>query len=208
MKKSIIAIALLVSIFTSLLAGCSNEIKNADENQETKIMVTEADLNAKLHSICKLATVEVFYHNVGTAVIPAQKGLTHVGEKDRKYWVEYTGSAKIGIDASKISAKIDGENITIVMPKAEILNEPQWDSQNAKVYTSPDSFNSNAISSDKKDSTVNDAQKEMRTQILENNELCVRAEDNARGIIDSFVEKMSEINGVKYHIIWEEYKKT
>ena len=203
MKHKIISLIVLSVLVIGLFSSCSSA---KETNDIPKIVVTESDLNVKIHSICKLATIAVDYHNVGTVVVPAGEGVGHWGEKDRKYWAEYNGSAKLGIDASKISAKIDGENITIALPSVEILGEVSWDSQNVREYVSLDSVNSNPLSSSVKDETINNAQAEMRYAILSNNELCVRAEDNAKKIIESYVDKMSELNGIEYHIIWEESK--
>ena len=204
MKHRIIRLIVLGVLVMCLFASCSSVKEEC--NDIPKIVVTESDLNVKIHSICKLATIAVEYHNVGTAVVPVGEGIEHWGEKERKYWAEYNGSAKLGIDASKINAKIDGENITITLPPVEILGEVSWDSKNVKEYVSLDSVNSNPLSSSLKDETINKAQAKMKDAILRNNELCVRAEDNAKKIIESYIDKMSELNGVEYHIIWETSK--
>ena len=80
---------------------------------------------SQVKAICDLATLETYYHNVAKYNKPAQSGINHLFEKDRKLWIEYTGTAKIGIDMSKVDMQIDGNDITVKLPKAKILSLEQ-----------------------------------------------------------------------------------
>ena len=42
-----------------------------------------------------------------------------MGEKERKFWSEYTGVAKIGIDMSDVNMKVDGTSVEITIPDAK-----------------------------------------------------------------------------------------
>lgn len=208
--KKIISVILFASVLSCLFTGCLNTNETSN-NVNTEVVskyqdnISEDELNKKIHSMKKLATVEVYYHNVGESIIDPKDGITHLGESQRKYWVEYTGSAKIGIDTSKIEAKIKGNVITISMPKPEIIDW-DWNSKNAETFVTPDSFNSNEINSEVKDETINTAQKTMREEIEKNSALFRQSEDNAKSTIQSFVDKMSEVNGIQYNIKWVESK--
>lgn len=42
-------------------------------------------------------------------------------EKDRKFWVEYSGVVTIGIDTSLVTMEIDGDIVTITIPPAKVF---------------------------------------------------------------------------------------
>ena len=100
MKKKIITLSLIGILLISLLSGCGkSEDKEAAKSTEPDIM--------QVRSICKLATVECYYHNVAKSEKPAGTGIWHFGEKDRQFWIEYTGTVKLGIDMSKVQMKVN-----------------------------------------------------------------------------------------------------
>jgi len=102
MKKKIITLSLIGILLISLLSGCGkSEDKEAAKSTEPDIM--------QVRSICKLATVECYYHNVAKSEKPAGTGIWHFGEKDRQFWIEYTGTVKLGIDMSKVQMKVNGK---------------------------------------------------------------------------------------------------
>ncbi len=72
--------------------------------EEVNIAANEPALS-QVRSICELATLECYYHNVAKSTKTKGTGLAHVGEKERKFWIEYTGVARIGIDMSDVNMK-------------------------------------------------------------------------------------------------------
>lgn len=94
---------------------------------------TEPDI-MQVRSICKLATVECYYHNVAKSEKPAGTGIWHFGEKDRQFWIEYTGTVKLGIDMSKVQMKVNGTDVTVTIPEAEVQ----------QVNVDDDSYNSDS----------------------------------------------------------------
>ena len=98
MKKRVTLLIINMLMITGICTACS----------EKKQAVNEPDI-AQVRNICNLATLECYYHNVAKSVKEAGSGLWHIGEKDRTFWIEYTGTARLGIDMSKVSMKIEGE---------------------------------------------------------------------------------------------------
>lgn len=207
MSKKYFIVLLSVALIICLFGGCASSNSDNETDTTLKQLMTETDLNSKIHAMSNLATLEVKYHNVAETVVPAGTGIQAWGEKDRKFWIEYESSVRIGIDASKITATIKDNTVTINIPDAEILSGTDWDSKNAQTFYSPDSINSNKFTPQHKDDTVNSGQENMRKEILQNNTLMTRAKDNAKKIIETFVKKMGEINGVEYHIVWTDITK-
>lgn len=71
--------------------------------EEENIVVNKPALS-QIRSICELATLECYYHNVEKSAKTKGTGLAHVGEK-KKFWIEYTGVAKTEIDMSDVNMK-------------------------------------------------------------------------------------------------------
>ena len=75
MKKKIINLSLIGILLISLLSGCGK----SEDKEEAKS--TEPDI-MQIRSICKLATVECYYHNLAKSEKSAGTGIWHLGEKD------------------------------------------------------------------------------------------------------------------------------
>ncbi len=108
LKKSLF---LLLAVLTLLFcAACGKE-------EAVEIPVPE---EAQLKSICQLSVLEGYFHNVYKYNQKnAEKFLWM--SKNKRFWLEYTGIAKYGIDASQVSMEVEGQDITITLPKAKLL---------------------------------------------------------------------------------------
>ena len=188
-------LSLLIAVvsFIGMLSGCSGSPKPAAE--EPDIM--------QIRSICNLATLECYYHNVAKSIKEAGSGISRWGEKDRKFWIEYTGSAKIGIDMSKVSMKIEGENITISMPNAKLLSIDIEELTQDSYIISDDGWNENKITAEDQTAAINDAQATMKKSVESNNALLLNAQNRAKNLIENYINKMGELSCVSYTIQWE-----
>ena len=163
MKKKIITLSLIGILLISLLSGCGkSEDKEAAKSTEPDIM--------QVRSICKLATVECYYHNVAKSEKPAGTGIWHFGEKDRQFWIEYTGTVKLGIDMSKVQMKVNGTDVTVTIPEAEVQQvNVDDDSYNSDSYIfSEDGINKNEITAEDATGAVENARNEMIKTAEEN----------------------------------------
>lgn len=108
LKKSLfLLLAVLALLFC---AACGKE-------EAVEIPVPE---EAQLKSICQLSVLEGYFHNVYKYNQKnAEKFLWM--SKNKRFWLEYTGIAKYGIDASQVSMEVEGQDITITLPKAKLL---------------------------------------------------------------------------------------
>lgn len=108
LKKSLF---LLLAVLTMLFcASCGKE-------EDVEIPVPE---EAQLKSICQLSVLEGYFHNVVDYNVPKTERFLWM-TKDTHFWLEYTGIAKYGIDASQVSMEVSGQDITINLPKAKLL---------------------------------------------------------------------------------------
>ena len=205
MKRKIIALLCAMSL---ALTGCSSDVaKNKEsgvgnlENEENAIR--EPDLT-QIRSICKLATLECYYHNVAKSTKAAGSGLMHLGESDRKFWTEYNGIVKIGVDMSKGTIDVDGTDVTVYMPNAEIISI-KLDSESIQdPITDHDSFlNSNPIDSDDVTGAIDDAQSQIRASIENDSSLLASAQERAEKLIENYIDQLGEASDVKFNLRFE-----
>lgn len=191
MKRLSLLIA--VVFFIGMLSGCSGSPKPAEE--EPDIM--------QIRSICNLATLECYYHNVAKSVKEGT-GILEWFKKDRKLWIEYTGSAKIGIDMYKVSMKIEGENITISMPNAKLLSiDIEELTQDSYIISEDGWLIKNKITAEEQAAAINDAQAAMKKSVESNFALLLNAQNRAKDLIENYINKMGELSCVSYTIQWE-----
>lgn len=135
---------IIISIFLLLITSCSKPEIVEEIHKEPEFQTSQ------LQYISELATADVYYHSVAKYTEKdADKGwfnglIFGIGKKDMRFWIEYTGIVKIGIDASKIYTEISDSTINLYVPKPRVisfeidsnsLNENSYiiDSNSAKV---------------------------------------------------------------------------
>ena len=205
-KYRIIMILCVMSLF---LVACTNKNdKTKVKMEETQEMETadvlEPDL-AQIRSICDLATLECYYHNVAKSEKPAGTGIWHFGETDRQFWIEYTGTVKLGIDMSKVQMKVNGTDVTVTIPEAEVQQvNVDDDSYNSDSYIfSEDGINKNEITAEDATGAVENARNEMIKTAEENTALLVNAQERAKKMIENYIMQLGETTGTEYQITWK-----
>ena len=189
--KKLIRLAILM-IGACLIYGCGN--------QQSTFLLPEEE---QIRQICELSTLECEFNNVAKGEKTKGEGIAHLGEKDRKYWIEYVGIVKLGIDMSKVSMEIKDTDVIITLPKAEIqFMDIKDDSYNAdSVVTSQDAFfNKNKITVDEQQEAIADAQATMERTILESQDLMQKAQDRAKTLIENYIRNVGAASGITYNV--------
>ncbi len=190
-KKAIVTIIIL-SIMLSI-TGCK---KFGFLNKQPDIL--------QVRNIVNMATLECYYHNVAKSTKTKGTGITSIGEKERKFWIEYTGIVTLGIDMSKVDMDIDGKNITITLPPAKVLgvsiNADSWNKDS--IIVSGDGINSNKITADDVTSAIGIAQKEMEDTANANKTMLNNAQMRAKVLIENYINQLGTITGTEYVITW------
>lgn len=190
MKKIVLVILCIIMI--SYLCGCENNQQVKDKPDITQI-----------RSICNLATLEAYYNNVAKYEKGPESGITHLFEKNRELWIEYTGVAKIGIDMSKVDMKIDDETIKIVIPKAKLLSIDIGEINKDSYIYSNDGWNKNEFTPEEETKAINAAQEKMKKSVESNSQLLLNAQTRAQKLIEKYINQLGKISGVSYKIEWE-----
>lgn len=228
--KSVIASVLCTVVMAGMLTGCSNSgefikylftkevTKETSETEVTSEITTEPTEpepvlylpeQTEINSICQLATLECYYHNVAKSTKEAGSGFEHMGEKNRKFWIEYNATAKIGIDFNQVKMSVDETNgeIYIILPQATVLGEVNVDSSsynmNSYIEEPDSSFNKNEIDSADITQAIDNSLAELQERIMSDNVLMSRARQRAQDLIENYINELAELSGVDYHITWE-----
>ncbi len=189
--KKIISLCLILMMSCGL---CSCK----EQNSEIKI--------EQIRMLCELSTVKAYYNNVAKSKKEDGKKWYNVLEKEREFWIEYDGVADIGVDVKKVKIEINDETVYITMPKAELLNirivKETFDK--SSYVTNKDSWwDKNKITTEDQQGAINKAQDEMKKTVKKDVVLFERAERIAKETIKNYIEKIGEISGTKFNVVWK-----
>lgn len=185
--------------------GAGETAEDAAETEEIKDEITVPQID-KIKMICELATLECRYHNVAKSVKEAGTGLSHFGEKERIFWIEYTGIAEISFKIEDLKMRQDGTNITITLPEPQVTCRVDSDSwtQDSYVISDDQWIQKNPITAADQVQAVNDAQTAMEEDIRNNSSLLNTAKLQAKELIENYIAQIGEATGVTYTVSWEE----
>ena len=120
----------------------------------------------QVRMISELATLKCKFNNVAKSDVKAEKGITHVFEKDREYWIEYEGYVDIGIDVEYVTIDIKDTVVTVSIPPASIQNiGVTEDTERTEIYSKDSVINKNTVTAEKQAEAIAEAQENMREKV-------------------------------------------
>lgn len=192
MKKQIV---ILNIIFAMLICTSCGQQKGEDELKNKK---PEA---SQMKTICELATMECYYHNVAKYEKKNAEGVWFWA-KDRRFWVKYSGIVTIGIDASQLQMSVDDDVVTISIPEAKVLSSKvDPDSLNKdSFYIDADSAD---VDADSQTEAYKQAEKKMTQKASNDAALLSNAQQKAQSLLENYVNNIGSKIGKDYKIEWE-----
>ncbi len=190
MKRfSIIAIMVMICF----CGACGKkEVENEISPIEPQIM--------QMRSICNLATLECYYRNVAKYMEEDATGVLF-WKKDKQFWMEYSGIITLGIDASKVSMEVEGDQVTIYIPPAQIFG--------CKVDENSLSEDTVFVAKKSADVTAEDqieafanAQENMFQVASNDKTLLASAQQRAQRLLEDYVNNIGRSVGKTYKINW------
>ena len=164
---------LLVGTVVLCLTGCGKETQTADFSGVT--------------SVCELATLKCYYHNVAKAETEAS-GIFAKWLKTgyKKIWTEYSGIIEYGIDISQVTVSEPDKNgvVTVTMPDAQVLN----------VDVDEDSLGTPLTDTGFLTSVTTEEKTEMLSQ----------AKARAKTLIEEYIKNVGESIGEEYTVEWKD----
>ena len=182
---------LLVGTVVLCLTGCGKEIQTADFSGVT--------------SVCELATLKCYYHNVAKAETEAS-GIFAKWLKTgyKKIWTEYSGIIEYGIDISQVTVSEPDKNgvVTVTMPDAQVLNVDVDEDSLGTPMTDTGFLTS--VTTEEKTTTLAGAQEAMEQQAKENTEMLSQAKARAKTLIEEYIKNVGESIGEEYTVEWKD----
>ncbi len=155
---------------------------------------------SQMKSICELATMKCYYHNVAKYTEENASGLL-LWTKDRKFWVEYAGIVNIGIDTSKVKMEVKKDNVNITIPQAQVL-----DCKVDNATLTENSFivakNSAKVEAEHQTAAFKEAQAKMKEAASNDTALLSNAQQRAQKLLEDYVNNIGNCIGKKYKINW------
>lgn len=182
---------LLVGTVVLCLTGCGKETQTADFSGVT--------------SVCELATLKCYYHNVAKAETESS-GIFAKWLKAgyKKIWTEYSGIIEYGIDISQVTVSEPDKNgvVTVTMPDAQVLNVDVDEDSLGTPLTDTGFLTS--VTTEEKTTTLAGAQEAMEQQAKENTEMLSQAKARAKTLIEEYIKNVGESIGEEYTVEWKD----
>lgn len=182
---------LLVGTVVLCLTGCGKETQTAYFSGVT--------------SVCELATLKWYYHNVAKAETEAS-GIFAKWLKTgyKKIWTEYSGIIEYGIDISQVTVSEPDKNgvVTVTMPDAQVLNVDVDEDSLGTPLTDTGFLTS--VTTEEKTTTLAGAQEAMEQQAKENTEMLSQAKARAKTLIEEYIKNVGESIGEEYTVEWKD----
>lgn len=191
--KKIISLLLTVSLGLAALSACGKEPPKPPE----------ADFSG-IASVCELATLKCYYHNVAKAEKPASGLLSVLGTGYKKIWTEYSGVVELGIDVNQVKVeKPTPEGVVkITIPQAKLLNIDLDTDSMAPPLTDRGLFTS--ITKEEETEALAAAQENMEKTARENTALLAQARERAKELIEGYVKNVGAQIGKEFKVEWVE----
>ena len=186
MKKYLSVILIIMMCFSSM--SCAKEIKNI------------APETSQMKSICELAVMECYYHNVAKYKEENATGILW-WEKDRHFWMEYAGVVTIGVDTSLMNIEVKDENVTITIPPAKVLG-----CKVDETTLTEDSFivaqNSAKVEAEHQTEAFKSAKDKLESEAKSNFTLLAAAQQRVQKLLEDYVTNIGNSVGKTYKIKW------
>ena len=152
----------------------------------------------QMKAICQLAVLECEYHNLAKfEQKDASKFLWMI--KDKRFWVEYSATAVLGIDADQVSMELQGDVVSITLPRARVLNcKVNGDS------LSPDSYivdkASATVTAEDEVYAFQEAQDGLQKTVEADNNMMNLAQTRVEDLLRNYVNSLAKATGTEYQV--------
>lgn len=189
MKKSICTLLSLLLLLP--LAACG------------KTPESSVDLEPKasqMKAICELAVMDCYYHNVAKFREENAEGFLW-WQKDKHFWIEYSGVVTLGIDASLVNVEVKGTEVSVTMPKACVLG-CTVDSASLTDESFIVAKNSAKIEVEDEVAAFAAAQEHLEAAASRDTALLSGAQQRAQSLLEDYIRNIGRAMGREYTITW------
>ena len=189
MEKTNKKIRVLCLVVCMLFSACGKK----EEAPKEDLSLTQ------MKSICELATLKCYYHNV--AKITKEKDVLW-WDTTAELWIEYSGIVKLGVDITNLDMQVDQNQVTITMPKAKVLScqVDQTSLDKDSYYTNREGLGAEKINADDQTEAIKTAQENMLENVESDDSLLQQAEQRAQELLEQYVKNVGNAMGKTYEV--------
>ncbi|HBM47112.1 MAG TPA: hypothetical protein DD387_04725 [Lachnoclostridium sp.] len=161
---------------------------------------------SSISSVCQLATLKCYYHNVAKAETEASGFFKWLGVGYKKMWLEYDGTVDLGIDASKVKVgepDTDGK-IRIMIPDAQVMSSDVVIESMGQPLI--DTGFMTKVTKEEETEALAKAQSDMVESAKNDEAMLKQAKERAQNLIEGYIKNVGELIGEEYTVIWENEK--
>lgn len=152
----------------------------------------------QVKTICQLAVLECEYHNLAKfEQKDASKFLWMI--KDKRFWVEYSATAVLGIDADQVSMELQGDVVSITLPRAQVLDcKVNGDSLSKDSYIVDKA--SAPVTAEDEVYAFQEAQDGLQKTVEADNNMMNLAQKRAEELLKNYVNSLAKATGTEYQV--------
>lgn len=152
----------------------------------------------QVKTICQLAVLECDYHNLAKfEQKDASKFLWMT--KDKRFWVEYSATAVLGINADQVSMELQGDVVKVTLPKAQVLDcKVNGDSLSKDSYIVDKA--SAPVTAEDEVYAFQEAQASLRQDVEADQNMLNLAQTRAEELLRNYVNSLAKATGTEYQV--------
>ena len=153
----------------------------------------------QMKAICQLAVLECDYHNLAKYQDGQEVERFFWKTKGKRFWVEYSATAVLGIDADQVRMELQGDVVSITLPRARVLNcSVNGDS------LSPDSYivdkDSAPVTAEDEVRAFKDAQDSLQQTVEADGDMLDLAQTRVEDLLRNYVNSLAKATGTEYQV--------
>ena len=188
MKKQSVAAA-CVTVLLLLTTACGKA-------EEPALPLPQEE---QVTTICQLAVLECEYHNLAKYQDGQKVERFLWMTKGKRFWVEYSATAVLGINADQVSMKLQGDVVSITLPRARVLNcKVNGDSLSKDSYIVDK--DSAPVTAQDEVASFQDAQDGLQKTVEADNDMMNLAQKRAEELLRNYVNSLAKATGTEYQV--------
>ena len=188
MKKQSVAAACVTALLL-LTTACGKA-------EEPALLLPQEE---QVKTICQLAVLECEYHNLAKYQDGQKVERFLWMTKGKRFWVEYSATAVLGIDADQVSMERQGDVVSITLPRARVLNcKVNGDSLSKDSYIVDK--DSAPVTAQDEVAAFQDAQDGLQKTVEADNNMMNLAQTRVEDLLRNYVNSLAKATGTEYRV--------
>ena len=153
----------------------------------------------QVKAICQLAVLECEYHNLAKYQDGQKVERFLWMTKGKRFWVEYSATAVLGIDADQVSMGLQGDVVSITLPRARVLNcKVNGDSLSKDSYIVDKA--SAPVTAEDEVYAFQEAQDGLQKTVEADNNMMNLAQTRVEELLRNYVNSLAKATGTEYRV--------